>query len=167
MDNTDLFIAAKVFSCNENGTYSIPYTPEDVFAALKTILPKIQGFKVTDISDFGKSLNIKVGMSWKSWGETIKISVLPSSANDSMLSIMSKSNMGLIDYGKNIENVNSILEALQNELCNYKEVGPNVQRDAQKDDPADKLVRLKTLFDNEIISAEEYESKKAELLKRL
>lgn len=109
-------------NCSESGTYSIPYRPEEVFAALKTVVPKINGFTIINISDSEMSLDIDVGMSLKSVGETIKISVLPSSAHDSMLSMISESTSAAIDWGKNAENLNSIVDALQKELINFKAV---------------------------------------------
>lgn len=167
MDNDQLFIAARVFAVNEDGTYRIPYKPEDVFSALKNSISQIQGFKVRNINDFGLSMDISAGMSWKSWGETIQISILPSPVFDSILSIKSKSHYALADWGKNKENIYNILSELQAELKNskYKEVAVNTE--VRNEDPADRLIKLKALFDNNIINEEEYNNKKAQLLNQL
>lgn len=61
MDNN--YILATVFASNENGTYSIPYRPEDVFQALKAVVPQIHRYKVKNITDFGLSMDVSVGLS--------------------------------------------------------------------------------------------------------
>lgn len=158
-------IGAIIFASNEDGWYSIPYKPIDVYTALKNVIPQISGFNLSAANDFVLSLDISVGMSWKSWGETIRISVMQSSTYDSVLRIKSKSHMALVDWGKNKENISNILAALQMELANpYYE---SLQAKATENDPFDRLLKLKTLLDNNIINSEEYESKKKELLKRL
>lgn len=73
--------------------------------------------------------------------------------------------MGLVDWGKNKENLNNILIALQKELEDPKY--EQVQTNQTENSTADQLVKLKALLDDNIINKEEFESKKAELLKRL
>ena len=165
MSIDNLFLGSVIFASNEDGTYSIPYKPIDVHNALKNVIPQISGFNLNAVNDFGLSLDVSVGISWKSWGETIHISVIQSSTCDSILSIKSKSHMALVDWGKNKENINNILAALQMELANpYYE---SVQTKVTENDPFDQLLKLKTLLDNNIINKEEYETKKEKLLNRL
>lgn len=96
----------------------------------------------------------------------MQISVLPTSVGDSILSIDSKLIYGIVDYGKNKRNIIKVLEVLQEELANYETVKP-VKPEVPEGDPADKLLKLKALFDNNIISEEEYESKKEKLIELL
>lgn len=117
--------ANNTLNCSESGTYSVPYRPEKVFASLKTVVPKIDGFTVINVSDSEMSLDIDVGMSLKSCGETIRISVSASSAYDSILSIISESKFATIDWGKNAENQNKIVDVLQKNLINFKAVHNN------------------------------------------
>ena len=109
-------------NCSENENYPVPYKPEVVFAALKNVVRQINGFNVENISDSEMSIAIDVGFSFKSNGENIYISVLSSSDHDSMLSIISESKSAVIDWGKNAENLNTIVDALHKELINFKAV---------------------------------------------
>ncbi|MHC1748569.1 MAG: hypothetical protein AB9856_09335 [Cellulosilyticaceae bacterium] len=165
MDNTELSIAATVFAAKEDGSYSIPYKPEDVFTALKNTVPKIKGFRVKSISEMGLAIDVSTKMTWKSIGEKINISVMPSQAKDSILNIKSKCIYGLNDWGKNKDNIDNILSALQSELQNSNYKG--VELDIPNDDPTEKLLKLKILLDNNVITAEEYANKKEELLRLL
>ena len=64
------------------------------------------------------SIIIKTGMTWRSWGEVIKITINPTSyKNGSEYTIQSspKLKTTLIDYGKNLHNVNRIYELISKE----------------------------------------------------
>ena len=167
MDSGSIWVASIALASNKNGTYSIPYKPADVYAALKVSLPKLEGFHIRSANDLGLSFDVSVGLSWRSWGESVQIFVLPSPVGDCMLKIQSKSRMGLIDWGKNQDNVNIILSGLQIELSDAKYLPVEASQQAPQDDPAEKLLKLKALLDNNIITNEDYEAKKEKLLQLL
>ena len=55
--------------------FSVPYTPEDTFKALKKALNKLSEFKVDKIDENLKTIYAKAGVSLFSWGENITISI--------------------------------------------------------------------------------------------
>lgn len=153
------------FAANQDGSFAIPFKPNDVFSALKVAVPQINGFTVSNVLDMSLSMDIKTGMSLRSWGEAIQISVTPSADHNSILNIKSKSHLGTNDWGKNKQNVSKILEALQEELKDPKYQA--AQTTSEENDSVAMLLKLKTLLDNGIITNEEFEAKKADLLARL
>ncbi|NKI25502.1 hypothetical protein HCG49_02875 [Arenibacter sp. 6A1] len=75
--------------------------------------PIIGKMKMTKIEN---GILLKTGMTWKSWGEEIKIIQKTDIVTDFEYQISSspKLRTTLIDYGKNLENINRIEKAIKN-----------------------------------------------------
>lgn len=86
--------------------------PDSAFRIAEEILLKI-GAKIKS-KESGLIL-AKKGMSIKSWGEDITISISSSNATSSLLTIKSESSMKttFLDYGANSSNVDKIVQAFQ------------------------------------------------------
>jgi len=84
----------------------------DLINKLKTD-PIIGKMKMTKIEN---GILLKSGMTWKSWGEEIKIILKSENETDFEYQISSspKLKTTLVDYGKNLENINRIESAIKN-----------------------------------------------------
>ena len=84
------------------------------------ILRKRQKYKVKTKDSLGGRINAKAGMSWKTWGEIITFSVNKKDENVMQIEISSRPSVRttLVDYGKNIANVNSIVNYLNSHAGN-------------------------------------------------
>lgn len=81
---------------------------EDAFAACIDILAGFE-FKITASDERGGTIEAKVPISMKSWGETILIGITSVSPRSCRVSLTSKSMwFTLADWGKNDENVDAI-----------------------------------------------------------
>ncbi len=79
---------------------------EEIIQRLKAD-PVIGKMKMTEIES---GIVLKAGMSWKSWGEEIKITLKANEATDLEYQVSSSPRLKttIVDYGKNIENINRI-----------------------------------------------------------
>jgi len=75
--------------------------------------PTIGKMKMTEIEN---GILIKTGMTMKSWGEEIKIILKSSKENnfEYQLSSIPKLKTTIVDYGKNLENINKIESIIKN-----------------------------------------------------
>jgi len=69
-----------------------------------------------NLTELENGIKLSSGMTWKSWGETITVIINPISQDEYEYEIISKPkvNAAMVDYGKNLENVNRVEEILQN-----------------------------------------------------
>jgi hypothetical protein len=74
-------------------------------------VPRVKGMKVASSDESSGTIVATTGVSLRSWGEKIPIVVTESEPGKSMVSVASKSKMALVDWGKNKQNVERILEA--------------------------------------------------------
>ena len=81
------------------------------------------------------------------------------------ISITSTSEYGWIDWGKNQENINNVLKILSYELTSYKKVKPGNTVSAE-DIPA-QIKKLSDLKDAGILTDEEFQKKKEQLLAKI
>lgn len=143
----------------------IEYQVDDTYSALISALKKDSHFSIKTSDPTSRTIAIKTGISWKSWGENLLITLSPTADNMTELSIASASKFGTVDWGKNQDNLNSMLQILFEELKNYKKVVSN-NTDSTENIPA-KIKELSELRDAGILTDEEFQQKKEELLARL
>lgn len=100
----------------KKGLEQFNYPYEKVFGEAENAL-KDAGFKVKN-TDKGKGvIEASAGMSWKSWGEKIKVTIRKSEGREGAeVEIESKEKAQLIDYGKGSENIRKFFEALKKRL---------------------------------------------------
>jgi len=96
----------------EGRNYSLPKSI--VFRELLNVLTFL-GFKIKESSESTGLIEAAKGMSFRSWGETLRLSVI-SSNGGSQVNIESGVKYQVVDYGKNKENVQKILAELDNRL---------------------------------------------------
>lgn len=102
-----------------NEKFQVDYTSEITYDALKRALSYLKGFYIDRFDDILKTLYLKTGSSWCSFGEKITITVTSCENGKSIISILSVSKLGLYDCGKNRKNTNIIMSAVSKELKGY------------------------------------------------
>jgi len=104
----------------------MPYPLDDTFQNLKKAMLKLGGFKIYEFNENEKTVYLESGISWVSWGEMVTISLTQEQNSSTIVSIISTPKTGiylggLIDFGKNRENIERIEQALLDELTNHTE----------------------------------------------
>ena len=159
----------------------LPYSPSDCFSALKRAAHKLSNnamynYRTENIDETLQRVTLKAGMSWRSFGENIAISVSPAPNGTSTVSITSTTRTGaLVDFGKNNKNISEIMEVLSEQLKTCKKVLPqsnqkvevtylNSKPESSGDDVISKLERLAKLRDSGVLTEEEFKHQKAKIL---
>lgn len=147
------------------GAQIFEYTPDDTFSALLSSLAASEKYTVKDSNKSARTVFVSTGVSWKSWGENLTLTVSPTSNGFSEVAINSSSKFGVVDWGKNQENFNIILGLLATELQQYEKVGQ--KHDALPDDIPTQIKKLADLKDAGILTEAEFQAKKTELLSKM
>jgi len=108
----------------------IPYTIDGTFEALKKAVFGLKGFKINGFDEKEKTVYLSTGISVISWGEIMTVSLAQAQTGGTVVSILSAPKTGvflggLIDLGKNRENIAIIIEALSAELKGYPQLNPD------------------------------------------
>lgn len=153
------------FNAKTSGQQIVEYTPDDTFSALLASLSASDHYTVKDSNKSARTILISTGISWKSWGETLNLTVSPANNGFSEVTLNSSSKFGVVDWGKNQENFNSILNLLATELQQYEKVEQKC--DTQANDIPTQIKKLAELKDAGILTEAEFQAKKAELLAKM
>ena len=103
-----------------------------------------------------------------SWGENITIVVNPENNVGSSVLISSASKMlAVTDWGKNAKNITEIIQKLALELENgdYEKSSNSISN--SQSDVFEQIKKLSELKESGIIEEEEFQTKKAELLRKI
>ena len=94
----------------------LPYSVDAVWDALVRALDGSK-FKVVSSDAAARTVELKTGVSLRSWGEKLRVELAPE-GEGTKLSVRSAAKLGttLFDYGKNAENVRSIVELVRGRL---------------------------------------------------
>lgn len=153
------------FNANRSKKQIIEYKANDTYNALIRALEKGSPFFIKALDPTSRTIALETGISWRSWGENLLITVRPIADNKSELFISSTSKLGLIDWGKNQDNLNNVLKILFEELKNYDNAVLN-----NTDTAENIFAQISKLFELKeagILTNEEFQQKKEELLARL
>ena len=152
-------------NANTAGHQVIEYSPDDTFSALLSALKASDRYTIKESNSSARTISVKTGVSWKSWGENLLLTISPSHNGTSELSITSSSKFGAADWGKNQENISDILNLLTSELQQYNKVSS--QTVSSSDDIPAQIKKLADLKDAGILSESEFQEKKTELLAKM
>lgn len=127
-------------------------------------------FRLEGHDEFLGRISLKSGVSLTSWGESINVDVISRGDNESTVSIESGS---FSQTSKNSANISTLFQAIRNEVVSELERNPikssntsaGVSSSAKS--PAERIKDLQELLDSGLISASDFDSKKAEILKEL
>lgn len=156
---------------DHKGGAEYPYSKDEVFNAILEAIPKIKGMKIAKKDQLGGHIIVKAGVSLRSWGENIPISVLEATQGRARIEIISTPKTGilgggLLDLGKNRANIEKILAETSKILSKKPPVNPEVQYNS-KDDITTRLQKLKALMDSDLITKEDFEKRKSEILSQI
>lgn len=149
-------------------SFDVSYSLEDTYSALKDAAQQLAlgSYKIDKFDDNLKIAYLKAGVSLFSWGENINVSV-KKSATGATVSIISVPKTGVMlggamDMGKNRKNINEISQALSNALKKYQLI--ETDNLSTSPDVADEILKLAKLKDSGILTQEEFDAKKKQLL---
>lgn len=154
---------------DHEGGAEFPYHKAEVFKALEYSISKILGMKIVRSDVLSGHIYAKAGISLFTWGENIPITVTEISFGRTRVSITSTPKTGLLlggafDFGKNRRNIESIITATSKLLSRRPPVKIDTQPPPAHIDPVQRMEQLKQLLKNELITEEEFERKKTEIV---
>lgn len=150
----------------------VPYNKEDVIAAITEAIEKLKGMKIDTTDIITGRIIVKAGISAFSWGESITIIVNELPSNETNISIMSTPKTGAlfggaVDMGKNRKNINIIFNKISECLVSKNRLDKLSEQVSSIDDSIEKIKKLKSLLESNLISNEEFEKKRLEILERI
>jgi len=153
---------------NQEGSAEFPYAKSDVFSAILAAIPTLAGMHVDGHDEIAGRIVVKAGVSWFSWGEIIPISLSALPGRGTRVEVTSTPKTGLLgggafDMGKNRKNIERILAAASQHL-QLRNTAPVVAIAAPVESAAERLAQLRSLFQNGLITPEEYESKRKDII---
>lgn len=105
-------------------TVAFTRQPKEVFDALAQISQSLDGFEPGAADPNTWTVTYIKGISLTSWGEKAWAQVTQGPDGRTWVTVTSKLNFGLVDYGKNTKNVNAIVEAASARLGQADVVKP-------------------------------------------
>ena len=155
---------------DQTTSVKIPYSLDDTFQALKQSSQYLYGMKVDSVDDLLKTIYLKAGVSFFSWGENITVSVKSAEDGETIVEISSVSKTGAIggalDMGKNNRNLKAIMDELSMELKKYPQIKKKENNESTSSikSVADDIKKLADLTKQGILTEEEFKAKKKQLL---
>jgi len=156
---------------DHKGGAEYQYSKKDVYDAIIQAVPTIKGLKVDSTDELSYRIMVKAGISWSSWGENIPINVIEISPGKTRVEIISTPKTGAfgggaLDFGKNRANIEKILNETS-KILSTKQPSPLQSQANESGDISVKLQKLKALYDQKLITEDDYNKRKNEILTRL
>ena len=150
---------------DHHGEVEYPFSQKTVFKAIMEAVPNISGLSLDSADEISGRLTFKAGVSLASWGENIPVQLIKVAPTRTLMKIMSTPKTGMMfggamDFGKNQQNINKIINAVSAVLANYS---PESEPE-KKVDIADQLTKLKQLVDQGFLTEEEFIDQKKKIL---
>ncbi|MST83662.1 SHOCT domain-containing protein [Hallella mizrahii] len=151
---------------DHEGEVVYPYSKKTVFNAVMEAANNISGLSLDSADELSGRVTFKAGVSLASWGENIPVQLEEIGANQTKMKVLSTPKTGIMfggamDFGKNRQNIEKIINAVSNALANKPKEQINVENTGST---ADELLKLKSLLDQKILTQEEFDAQKAKLL---
>lgn len=150
---------------DHHGEVEYPFSQKTVFKAIMEAVPNISGLSLDSADEISGRITFKAGVSLASWGENIPVQLIKVAPTRTLMKIMSTPKTGMMfggamDFGKNQQNINKIINAVSAVLANYS---PESELE-KKVDIADQLTKLKQLVDQGVLTEEEFIDQKKKIL---
>lgn len=151
---------------DHHGEVEYPFSKKTVFKALMQASQHISGLSLDNADELSGRVTFKAGVSLASWGENIPVQLNEISPYKTQMKVMSTPKTGIMfggamDFGKNQENINKIINAVSAELSKVKPEIPNAEASVNV---ADELIKLKQLKDSGVLTDEEFNQQKKKVL---
>jgi hypothetical protein len=155
---------------DHQGGADFPYARDDVFDALLKAIP-FAGLKVDKHDRAAGFISAKAGVSLRSWGENIPITLTEASPGFTRVAITSTPKTGLLgggafDLGKNRSNIEKIL-LRTSETLQQPAKPISADRDMGETDPAARIAKLQALLDTGAIDQSDFDKRKQEILSEI
>lgn len=150
---------------DHHGEVEYPFSQKTVFRAIMEAAPIIKGISLDSADELSGSITFKAGMSLASWGENIPVQLIQVSTNRTRMKVLSTPKTGIMfggamDFGKNRENINKIINSVSNILSKY----PAEDEMINGVDLSEKLIKIKQLLDQKALTEEEYKEERKRIL---
>lgn len=150
---------------DHHGEVEYPFSQKTVFKAIMEAAPNINGLSLDSADEISGRVTFKAGVSLASWGENIPVQLIKVAPTRTQMKIMSTPKTGVMfggamDFGKNQQNIDKIINAVSAVLSTY----PSETEPEQKVDIAEQLTKLKQLVDQGVLTEEEFAEQKKKIL---
>ena len=150
---------------DHHGEVEYPFSQKTVFKAIMEAAPNINGLSLDSADEISGRITFKAGVSLASWGENIPVQLIKVAPARTQMKIMSTPKTGVMfggamDFGKNQQNIDKIINAVSAVLANY----PSEAEPEQKVDVVEQLTKLKQLVDQGVLTEEEFAEQKKKIL---
>lgn len=150
---------------DHHGEVEYPFSQKTVFKAIMDAARNISGLSLDSADEISGRVTFKAGVSLVSWGENIPVQLIKVAPTRTQMKIMSTPKTGVMfggamDFGKNQQNINKIINAVSAVLSNYP-----VEEEPEKNvDVTDHLIKLKQLKDQGVLTDQEFTEQKQRIL---
>lgn len=150
---------------DHHGEVEYPFSQKTVFKAIIEAAQNIEGLSLDSADEISGRVTFKAGVSLASWGENIPVQLIKVAPTRTQMKIMSTPKTGLMfggamDFGKNQQNIEKIINAVSTVLSNY----PPEEESEIKVDIVEQLTKLKYLADQGILTEAEFSEQKKKIL---
>ena len=150
---------------DHHGEVEYPFSQKTVFKAIMDAAPNINGLSLDSADEISGRVTFKAGISLASWGENIPVQLIKVASTRTRMKIMSTPKTGVMfggamDFGKNQQNIDKIINAVSTVLTNY----PSEVEPEREVDVAEQLTKLKQLVDQGVLTEEEFTEQKKKIL---
>ena len=150
---------------DHHGEVEYPFSQKTVFKAIMEAAPNINGLSLDSADEISGRVTFKAGKSLASWGENIPVQLIKVGPTRTQMKIMSTPKTGVMfggamDFGKNQQNIDKIINAVSAVLANY----PSEKEPEKSIDVAEQLTKLKRLVDQGVLTEEEFAEQKKKIL---
>lgn len=143
----------------------VNFTVEDCYDAILEAVSTLKNYEITDENEIIGTVQIKVKGLTASPGDYVTVTILHETSDITKVLIRGGVKVPYLLAKKNcIKNAEAIAAAFANEIKNYEKAGQSASKSKSDDSVENKLERLKNMYQKDLLTQEEYEQKKKEII---
>lgn len=152
-----------------NVKFRVKYSKEDCFNSLKQALESIKGIKIFFENQEIGTISAKKKLSMFSYGENIKVTVSPKETENEIYIEATPKVYSLVAKTATTKLINKIAEVFMQKIQGCSTMPQQSKETSVEEDNEDmkRLAKLKQMLDMELITPEEYASKKEDIIKNI
>ncbi|WP_226668084.1 hypothetical protein [Metabacillus litoralis] len=106
---------------HQKNTYELQLSVSEAFQLCKQTVSVLNSAKITYENQEKGLLIFKTGINWRTWGDVVEIALNEINPSSTKISIHSRPRVPttLVDYGKNAENVQQIINFIKNKEVSF------------------------------------------------
>lgn len=147
-------------------TVQLEYSRSDCLSAAKSAIEGIRKFKLKEENEKLGILQVSIapGLTSTTWGDTMTITFSDNATGGTVLSVASTAKFASVAAGsQQSKNISTFMNAFESEIQEYTKIDAAASP-AANTVCADELLKLKNLLDMGILTQEEFNAKKKQLL---